>query len=91
MCQAFFIFVLLFVNNNAAAANCGRRIIAVVAAELIVVDNITAYFVPNFDTEFILTAAAIDLTVNCRQHKAVIAAAIDCSRIFELRFSAGNY
>ena len=77
-------------DNDTSAADDGRRIIVITVSELIVINHGIRDFVPNLDAELILTSAAVDLSVNCRQHKPVFAAAVNRSRAFALRFCTAD-
>jgi hypothetical protein len=66
-------------DDNTAAANHGSWVFIIRTTDLIIVKYVICGFVPNPDAEFVLTAAAVYLSVNCRQQKCVIAISVNRS------------
>ena len=64
---------LLVMNNYASATDNCRWIFNITISELIIINDISGHFIPNFDAEFVLIILTVDLSVNCRKQKIIIA------------------
>lgn len=74
-------------NDYAATSQYGGRIVTIGGVHLVVVDQ-SAAVAPDSDPELVLAAAARLLPINGREHKPVVAAAVDHTEAFVLRFPA---
>ena len=78
-------------NDDAAAAQHGRRISTVGRVHLVVVHQPATRVVPDAEAELVRAAAAVHLPINRRQHEAVIARIVDLAGAFVLRPRSGDH
>jgi len=79
--------VKLMMNDDTAATYHRSWIVTIRRIELIIVDQ-TVGIAPDPHAELILTSTAGLITVDGRQHEAIIAPAVDRSEAFVLRLPA---
>lgn len=79
------------VNDDITSTKDRLGIAGIVRAHLVVVDHRGGVLIPDFDSELIAPAAAINVSINCRQHESVIAAAVNSARAFELSARPGDH
>ena len=80
----------LMMDRDVPAAQYGGWIVAIYRVELVIVDQPIAV-APDPDPEFVLTVAPWMITINARQRKTIVAAAINRAGAFELCLPAGNH
>ena len=72
-------FIPLFVDDDAATTDYCRRILVISYSKLVVVDYSTISLVKDLDSELVCSAATRYLSINSREHEAIITRAVDCA------------
>src|SRR5687767_117484 len=82
---------LLFVNDDAASAECRRCIALVGFARLVVVDGRAGGELPDLDSEPVRSVATGGIAIDGGKHEAVASAAVDRALALEARAGARDH